>query len=335
MEQINEIRNYINKIKATKFPIKGHCLAESEDFTKNKYIPMLCLLSNSNMSEDKVAYLNRLITGIDAEKSLDDYMRMSFEITSKVYDDFLQSILELKYAFLLDLLIISYMSDITSEQKELIVEVAESFSITKDEFAFLTGLCIRALKTDDADMFAKYIKHANYEDKHEIVNFEDIENANGNVVIIGETIVNAGEINTNNLPDTSVTFINCKFEGELYIRSDNKQVKILDCKFYKCTSNEYILFLYHSSLVKNCSFEACISVYNYYLNNSVIESCSFKDCSVTGSDHDIVLIEYFSQANNNVFEHCTSRRYGIYYGNGSSQSDNTFTNCRFPSGNIG
>ena len=141
---VDIIRMHCEKMKAKQYPLANSLLAQKDEYTKSLYIRMLCVLIQyaNDTNEMQVIYLRRLIAGIDAEQSFQDYMKMALNITTGDVDEFINLLKDndLRYFFCMDGIILLSIISSTDKQFELLAELMELLKINFKEVEYLSHL---------------------------------------------------------------------------------------------------------------------------------------------------------------------------------------------------
>lgn len=154
-EIINKFREYMKKNKGSTYPIEKHILSQKnvDEYTKENYLKMLFVIMryDGQGTEEQALFIKRLISGIGGESTFEEYLRKSMEVDIKFFEDVLKQIKDndLKYAFVVDSLLITYIAPtVTEEQVNFVAELAEMVGIEKEELKFISGIVKTILEQD-------------------------------------------------------------------------------------------------------------------------------------------------------------------------------------------
>jgi hypothetical protein len=157
-ERIDTLRGQIENVKAEQYPIRGHLLEQANDYTKNHYFKMLCLILQyaEGIAEAQTLLLRRLVKGCGAETSAQDYMRQALRIEDGDFAEFAERAVtgDLRFAFALDALILAHLAPCGEDFDRFLAEFFEGMGMKSAELAPLARLC-RCILARDAALFAE------------------------------------------------------------------------------------------------------------------------------------------------------------------------------------
>lgn len=292
-EQINKLREHIRKTKAENYPIEGHLLEKEPDYNKNFYFKMLCMILqySDSIAEEQTMFLQRLIKGCHAENSLQDYMRQALELDVEDYKEFVEKVLQgdLKYMFVLDVLLVSHLGECKNEYCKFLAEVIESMEININELNFISKICnsileqnsknfevtIEEIKTEISNLiFLPYLdmyfsglllksQENMYYYSNDKINQRVLKNFSteikSNKVTYENLKIKLTDENLNFIGCKEVKFINCDFlsnGGRLYFSNVGK-VEFENCKFTKFEDILLLADSLNSLYMVNCKIFEC------------------------------------------------------------------------------
>lgn len=142
--KITKLREYIEKTKASNYPIENKFLREETDYIKNGYLKMLAVLlqQGDEIKESQSALFARIIKGVTSEKSLEEYLRQALEIEINDFVEFTEQCKEilLKYRFVLDGILLINIDEHCEEQIELLVGFIEALKLNKNEIKYIASM---------------------------------------------------------------------------------------------------------------------------------------------------------------------------------------------------
>lgn len=157
-EQLQRLRDYLNRTKGQRYPFSGHWLEDEDGYLKNAWLKMLCMVLQGakDISEEQTLFLQRLAAGIGAEYDVQTYMRQGLEVTPEALEEFIELLLddteddadEKRYAFVLDALLLIHLGEADEDAEELLAQVCEALRFTVGELENITGLCANILRQE-------------------------------------------------------------------------------------------------------------------------------------------------------------------------------------------
>lgn len=160
-EQLQRLRDYLNRTKGQRYPFSGHWLEDEDGYLKNAWLKMLCMVLQSvkDISEEQTLFLQRLIAGIGAEYDVQTYMRQGMEVTPEALEEFIELLLddtkddadEKRYAFVLDALLLIHLGEADEDVEELLAQVCEALLFKMKEIEGMAKVCKNILCQDIAD----------------------------------------------------------------------------------------------------------------------------------------------------------------------------------------
>lgn len=291
---IRKIREFFSNQRANKYPIVNPLMVSQEEYNKELYIRVLCMLIvySESPAKEQTMFIQRLASGMRLKGTIEEYIRKALDISQEDIEEFIMNFqdTDLKYVFCVDAMISIAVTDkLIDEQVQLLAEIIEMLAINKSELNYLSLIAKSILeqssntykeairiKPDNIhnDLFVYYIKDFATGLLVDDNNKKYYYSKNKELLEIDQMVFDDDEIVFENLTlslkyvlsfktNRMVRFINCHFsETGYYIN------------FETCGTVEFI----------NCSFEnmsnraACFTSANY-IN---VENCKFKNCGFTG-----------------------------------------------------
>ncbi|MBP2114105.1 hypothetical protein [Paenibacillus silagei] len=144
-EKVNLLREAMQDNKAKFYAIMNHPLASQEDYYRDLYLKMLCLVAHysDGMNDSQLFLLQRIILGVAQETSAQEYIRRATEADEEFLEDFIEGFRteELRFAFVVDCLVLSAIgSRDTAGQLQFIAELSEQLQISAAEIKYLALL---------------------------------------------------------------------------------------------------------------------------------------------------------------------------------------------------
>ena len=153
--KIDELINYMDKNAAKCYPIANTQLKGSTDYMKNGYLKMLAVVmqQSGTVSQGQLELFKRIVEGAAVEYTVDDYMRMALGIEIDEYIKFTTECRgqNLKYRWVLDVIILTCVQDRTQEQMRLIVQFCESYGISKAELQYIAAMAKAIVEMNASD----------------------------------------------------------------------------------------------------------------------------------------------------------------------------------------
>lgn len=163
MMNAERIRAYLKDKKIEANPVVGHPLMQEDLYTRELYFMMLCAIAGYGevMTENKSAFIKRLIVSVEMTDKIDHYARKAAEMDEALFEEFLRvfSHSDIRYSFALDMLILLGSDGaINEKQLALVSELLEVIAVTPDEVDFLSRLARAVLEQDDQQYKACAVK---------------------------------------------------------------------------------------------------------------------------------------------------------------------------------
>lgn len=290
IEQINKLRDYINKTKADNYPITEHLLEKATDYHKNLYFKIICMVIqySENILMEQTMLLQRLVKGCNAENSVEDYMRQALEVEIEDYKEFAEQLSgNLKYAFVMDVLIISNLSKCEDKYNQFLAELFESIGITVNELLYISQVCKSILHMDAAELenaqknkprdvlyniIRPYLYFAGtLSDTQELLHYycnsaKELRNLDNfytevisNTVIYENLKIDLSEVQLKFIGCLKVVFKHCEIIGEKksIIFESVINVEFENCSFYGFQKKVINASSLKSLSLKECTFSEC------------------------------------------------------------------------------
>lgn len=171
-KKVKGLCDLMEELKAEQAAIVNPELVSLDEYTKTLYLKVLgTVVQYENIASDiQVFYLKRIVSGMEVELPLEEYLKKALEISEKDIREFTASMKEgnTKYYFALDALIVASMGYCQQENYEYLANLMQLMGIDKQE---LKTLCLTAKSVlqqessfyDEAKQSAgEYIKQANF-----------------------------------------------------------------------------------------------------------------------------------------------------------------------------
>lgn len=370
LNSADNMRVYFKRLIGRKYPIPEHPLSLKDDYTKELYLKMLCviMLYDNEPTEAQTMFVQRLISGVAVKEYVSDYIKKAMLADVDFAGEFVRLMNgnKLSHSFIVDsLILVSIEGPAKKKQLEFISELCEMLSIKKHVMEYLASLSVTILEQDsgkyqltleklpsevDNSMFFGYIKSfftgclVNTQD--EIYYYSKEKKAfpftQQNMTIYGVTkirleniIIDLTELSPYFESFETLELINCDFiGGKRSIRlGDGSSVTLRQCTFKGFRGFKVPLF-----------------VFGAMLKEIKIDRCDFDDCSADANWME-GLGSIFSfngrlnnfQVQNSLFTKCVLKNVRNFHDSGAigyiradavTMLNNTFTACRCDAGRL-
>lgn len=295
MEELNKnisgIRALMKDMKTEMYAIVNPDLAALDEYIKNLYLKVLCTIIQyeNEPSEMQVLYLKRIVKGIGAEETLDEYMRKALDISKVDIQEFISFMKEnlAKYYFTLESMLLVAMGNPKRQNIEYLAELIELCGIDKIDLEYL-AMVAKSVLQQKSTYYEESKKFVN--DNTIALNFEPyIYN-----YYVGAVVDNCFEIYysapynitekeismKSNYDEKLVTFSNVELHFNETINFNGcEKVMFINCKLYG--GNHRIVF----NNVGTVIFEGCTvcdftdKVAECHSSNRfVVKKCIFNKC---------------------------------------------------------
>lgn len=171
-KKVKGLCDLMEELKAEQAAIVNPELVSLDEYTKTLYLKVLgTVVQYENIASDmQVFYLKRIVSGMEVELPLEEYLKKALEISEKDIREFTASMKEgnTKYYFALDALIVASMGYCQQANYEYLANLMQLMGIDRQE---LKTLCLTAKSVlqqessfyNEAKQSAgEYIKQANF-----------------------------------------------------------------------------------------------------------------------------------------------------------------------------
>ena len=327
--KIRELISYIEKTKALDFKIERSDLMRETDYTKNLYFKLLAvlLIQGDEIQPGQKNLFERLIAGANCDYEMHDYICQALNIEIDEYVEFMKQNkeTELRYAFVLDALLLITINGIQDEQLILAAHYIEALKIENASVKYLCKLTKAILEQDAVQyMYCDSIRPNNVSNiigKNYIT--EDIEPGiwkNGSEILLYATELSVVDdrlldeivksdysvVHMKNISvkpfqhkflfknHKKIIFENCFFDSNEAINIVNcDEVEIIGCRFCDFSFRVFQVMDVPKILMKDTSFENCILSCDKYKSWECSACVIFSD-----GKSEITYVE------NCIFENC-------------------------------
>lgn len=338
--KLTDLLVVLKKLTTEKYALKNQELLALDEYIRTLYIKLLCtVVQYENIpAESQQLYLKRVISGLEVEGNLGEYMRKSLDISETDLREFLSYMNDnsIRYYFVLDGLILSGLKSVSLDNREYLAQMIELCGVTKKE---LQQLCLIAgsVVRQDPDLFNEAKKYGNEKiaamdltpyvqnyyagaiiDTDEEKYYSAPEKEQSEWVTFSSKFHAIRKVTFHNLKidmDYDITFDSCgevRFE-DCDITGGKFRIKLLSCRevsFENCTFENFTqrVLLEEKNgavLLRNCSFTDC--VYRYSRNTSDWEKWGCVIHTGNSEENGLNKIEKC------VFKNCGGRNTKNYY----------------------
>ncbi len=305
--KIDVIRNAMEELRGEKYALVNPHNAALDGYVKNLYLKLLCTVVQykNEPTELQLLYLKRILSGMEAEYPLEEYMRMAAEITLDDVVEFLSLMKDsdTKYYFALEGVLLTVMGGSPEENYVYLAEIMELSEITKNELQHLCEVAKSVLRQDTAlfdeakllaDAHTKHLDFWPYINNYyagAIVDTEtekhyvapDQQKSSGVIfkteykekTVIFENLVISIDEQWNFNGCEEVVFRNCRFSGKGYfIRFESVgSVKVEDCRFQDFSDGVFVTDSVKNMRICKSEFLNCGRMDVYYGRGGVIQAC--------------------------------------------------------------
>ncbi|WP_123053860.1 right-handed parallel beta-helix repeat-containing protein [Clostridium sp. JN-1] len=346
----SKIRKYFKNQKAASYPIKGHPLEESQNYTKSIYMEMLCIILQYGElpKAEQILFIRRLFEGIGLGDKFNEYMRKALCADETFASEFVKQFKysELKYNFVVDsLIVIASAGTPEKHSVEFISEICEILLLNKKEVEFLVHVTLSILEQDsdiyssisDKNLaqgmignfmcyFKQFFTGKLVDTNSEVYYFakEKVKlnlqgNKDGSVIEFKQNnvafenyMIDLSKVNFKFIRCEYVEFINCSFSGVGPIVFENcKHINISGCNFNDFTKGAFeVKSCYNFNIIKS-TFKNCGKVGYSDIYGGIIYSDNLNEITIKMCKFD----DCFVKSGNGY-----DRVYGvIFYGGNSTK----------------
>lgn len=300
-KKVNQLRAFFKKNQAENHPIKNHPLNECEDYVKELYFDMLCVMAQYENEdiENQNKFIQRIMAGCNETMPIAEHIKRAMSLTVENIAEFLKQCRdnELSDIFFMDCLIISCGNGTPNKkQVEFLAEIADVLGFDKNKVKFMSELAVAVLEQD----FEKL--------KSAVTSYDELKCETENTSCYVQPIVDMNVVST----DKKKIFYSLKLtEKPLFEVSENIGDNVIsegDINYIEFSNidqiifeNKYITTPLKFTSVKSVVFRNCTidnSSGHFYFNsvgNVTIEKCFFKGTGDTKNYNGGVL--YLEQCN--------------------------------------
>ena len=337
-KSVDKLRVYFKKHKADSYSITEHPLEQADEYLKGIYITMLCTImcNNSEPREEQRFFIERLMKGIGATGTLNDYVKKALEIDDKFAEEFVRQFKdnELKYNFVVDaLVLVSSVGSPNKKDVEFISEICDMLAISKDEVRFFSNMALGIVEQDSKkfvnssdenltlekiDRFKYYYKDffgGALIDNDEVVYFYTNEKKeldfkmffgecetikfNEKTIVFENYIINLNDIRFEFEDCYEVKFINCSFTGNKIIFRGCSEINISNCNFKDYNDGTFNLLECKTFRIENCTLYNC---------GRIDESDAYGGVIIANSVNNIIMdsckfVKCFIKTNNRAYNY--------------------------------
>jgi len=150
-KQVEKLRAKLYRELPKAHPLKEHLIDDKEEYVKNLYIDMLCVIAQYDNEDSQFAlnFIRRIMAGAEMNEPVTDHVKNAMEITEERFDEFLRQCKEqkLENIFVVDALIISCANGKPNKkQVEFISEISEALKMKKKTVEILGRLAVAILE---------------------------------------------------------------------------------------------------------------------------------------------------------------------------------------------
>lgn len=150
-KKVNQLRAFFKKNQAENHPIKNHPLNECEDYVKELYFDMLCVMAQYENEdiENQNKFIQRIMAGCNATMSIAEHIKRAMSLTVENIAEFLKQCRdnELSDIFFMDCLLISCGNGTPNKkQVEFLAEIADVLGFDKNKVKFMSELAVAVLE---------------------------------------------------------------------------------------------------------------------------------------------------------------------------------------------
>lgn len=161
-QKVEAVRRFFADSKATNHPIKEHPVSKIEEYVRDLYLDMLCVVAQyeSNDTENAFTLIRRIMAACKKPQQLEEYIKRSMEITPERTAEFIKQCKDngLCEIFMVDSMLLSCSNGVPNgKQVEFLTQFGDMFGLGKDTTAALAGL-VYAILGQDFEQLAQAVK---------------------------------------------------------------------------------------------------------------------------------------------------------------------------------
>ena len=355
--KVESVRRFFADSKPENHPIKEHPVSKQEEYVRDLYLEMLCVVAQyeSSNTENAFTLIKRIMAACEETQPLQEYIKRSMELTPERAAEFVRQCKDngLREIFMVDSMLLSCANgEPNAKQVAFVTEFGDMLGVGKTmmermaRFAFLT-----LTQTYTSFQYDRAFDDGKVTDSKTKVHYlsvsEDslynsggvLEVSNKETVIFENMVFEGVEICLNSVKHA--VFQNCVFKKynsyenvhDNAISGENvEQLTVTDCRFED-------LELYDGSVIHiedKCScklktshfsnIHCCTGVYLRSDSKIDIDTCDFKTIH---SEQNLVLLwdGTLSVMNSDFFNCKTDYDNTLFEVGNSNEKNNIFSNC--------
>jgi len=342
--KVEAVRRFFADSKAKNHPIKEHPVSKQEEYVRDLYLEMLCVVSQYQNGNPENAFIlvKRIMASCDETQSLQEYIKRSLEITQERIAEFIKQCKdnELCEIFMVDSMLLSCSNGSPNIMQVLfLTEFGDMLGFDKDKMVELSKFALTILK-QDSEEYQSLLKQENAYVQVNLLGYAK-EFVSGLLIFTEKKIYYytkelsnhpfEKELNLSNVDEVIIE--NFTFANDTIVINDVKKLQIINCVFrdYEKKNN----FGYCEKLVINARNVDLI----------IIDRSIFKYCICRGKGtaplrlisvtNLIIKDSRFDNIQNPVgyYDSCTSG--GVLYFSGHSMSEILIDHCEFNNCSVG
>lgn len=362
--KVETIRRFFSDSKATNHPVKDHPISKAEEYVRDLYLDMLCVVAQyeCNDTENGFTLIRRIMAACENTRPLEEYIKHSMEITSERTAEFIKQCKDNRLCeiFMIDSMLLSCANGTpNAKQVGFIAQFGDMLGFNKNNMAEIAKFAFAILE-QDSDKYQKFLAESNDESIQESILCYAKEFVTGMIICTFSKIYcYSKQLENSDLSEFAnvdeVIIENLIF-SEYVDCSSIKNLTLIDCKFNK----GYIgIYKCDNILLRNCEFNdiEIDSTFSGALKISECQNFEILDCKFNNIYNKGTGNHYYPNCfagaifafktrgkvmkiNNCEFNRCKARGYDSYYNCnyrgaaafGSDESDTVnISNCHFSS----
>lgn len=140
--KIMEIREYFKEFQSEKFAIENSLIKGKDEYLKSLYMQALATVVQyeNDTAEGQVLFLQRVANGICCERSVEDYMRKSLDISLVEVKEFMDAFRDddTRYYFTVNGIILAALGERREQNYAYLSELVQMLGITLNELQYLS-----------------------------------------------------------------------------------------------------------------------------------------------------------------------------------------------------
>lgn len=150
LNKADGIKQMLDALKSEKYALRNSELVILDEYIKKLYVKLLCTVIQykDEPEEGQLAYLKRVISGIDIDDTLEVCMRKALEISEADVKEFLSIVSKEKYKYYwtLDGIVLLAMAKKNKESYEYFAELIELLEINKSDLEYISTVAKAVLE---------------------------------------------------------------------------------------------------------------------------------------------------------------------------------------------